>query len=802
MTRQLKKSPAGSRSCGAGGGSGEGAVKSEAAAPSAASAAEREDEGSAGSDDEDLVRLPLQAFWACLDEKQRASLLTISRESLVDSMRCNGCRELLESAVKAIEVDAGVRREGDDDEGDAALYPSSLPVPNSKKKVSGSSAVGQGAGQPRRARALLRRMEDGTFVSEVLERGREVSLDEEEFSDFPLPPASNAEDFAMYSAAVPPGAGIASKDPPVATGGQFLVQENASLRRTIGETPSCFSGTGFTSSPQNPTGENFVCTYCADKFNLRFVDMLTYPRPVRKFRLLLDKHLKVHTMREMMSREMGMESMSSLVLLWRGRPITRDKDMLTLAELGVKSNQMVAISRQLGVQVEDDGTDEKNKQFVGDLLFGNATTADEAARNSTDESVVATTRVNHGCQILGRTLDMLAKARMVRAWQAEVKARASEAELLASIEAEEGDAGGKASSKKNRNKKKKEKERKKREDAARKAKEEDEAKRQSQLEKQRKAQERQEAEKKAKVEQARIQREAEELRWREEQAKRRKEDEKLMAQQAKEEEETRRIREAKDAAAAQQRKEAATVAAGVPPVLAPAPKKQPEVLKKGAGKAAPQQQQQQQQQVKHVPPSRAQPPVQKQQQPPQQHRPGRSAQATAAPAGRPVAGSANSAAPKTQFCTNCGGAVLVSSAKFCAFCGSKIAQTAVGAPPQPAIGRGSGAAPAPRATSTVRSHQPSGTSAWKIPAAVTGPPPSNSSADSNLMSSFGSLSLLSGEATPPALLIPATLVSSLSVTCPRSLQIDCPANAPSLSRSEFVGCLCPYTATSCHSCWS
>jgi hypothetical protein len=65
----------------------------------------------------------------------------------------------------------------------------------------------------------------------------------------------------------------------------------------------------------------------------------------------------------------------------------------------------------------------------------------------------------HGCQILGRSLYALLRRRMSHAWQADLSARRSEAELLASLEAEgEEDAGkGGEGGKKAKNKKKKEK---------------------------------------------------------------------------------------------------------------------------------------------------------------------------------------------------------------------------------------------------------------------------------------------------------------------------------------------------------
>jgi hypothetical protein len=49
------------------------------------------------------------------------------------------------------------------------------------------------------------------------------------------------------------------------------------------------------------------------------------------------------------------------------------QDHMSLSELDVKNNSMIAISRVLGMSVEEEGDTEKNKQFVGDLLFGHGT---------------------------------------------------------------------------------------------------------------------------------------------------------------------------------------------------------------------------------------------------------------------------------------------------------------------------------------------------------------------------------------------------------------------------------------------
>jgi hypothetical protein len=59
------------------------------------------------------------------------------------------------------------------------------------------------------------------------------------------------------------------------------------------------------------------------------------------------------------------------LLLWLHT--TPLQDHMSLSELDVKNNSMIAISRVLGMSVEEEGDTEKNKQFVGDLLFGHGT---------------------------------------------------------------------------------------------------------------------------------------------------------------------------------------------------------------------------------------------------------------------------------------------------------------------------------------------------------------------------------------------------------------------------------------------
>jgi hypothetical protein len=115
--------------------------------------------------------------------------------------------------------------------------------------------------------------------------------------------------------------------------------------------------------------------------------------------MVLSKNMKLRTLREMMTAEVMLESLSMLELMVRNRRLRGDSDHLTLEELGFKNNIQVVISKVLGVPAEDhEGMDEKNKQFVGNLLFGQGGANPQAGGPG---SVVETFNVNEGYQILG-----------------------------------------------------------------------------------------------------------------------------------------------------------------------------------------------------------------------------------------------------------------------------------------------------------------------------------------------------------------------------------------------------------------
>jgi hypothetical protein len=125
------------------------------------------------------------------------------------------------------------------------------------------------------------------------------------------------------------------------------------------------------------------CWYCQDKISLRFLDLLTYPRPVRKFKLLLDPSMTLKDLKILVGKEVRIEP-DDVVLLKKGfgrvdgsKPgdydLDAEKDALTIAECGLRWNKLIIISqvpmdlRKTKPTEAQSGQnrDEQNKQFVG-----------------------------------------------------------------------------------------------------------------------------------------------------------------------------------------------------------------------------------------------------------------------------------------------------------------------------------------------------------------------------------------------------------------------------------------------------
>ena len=220
-------------------------------------------------------------------------------------------------------------------------------------------------------------------------------------------------------------------------------------------------------------------SYTAGKYCVRFVDILTYPRPIRKFEMLLDRNMHIKLLREMMCTEVFIEDPRLLRLVFKGKTIPTSDDNKSLHDLGIVDGKCVTVTQHIGLREEMPAADvgegkegggaaavaakdakqqtvaDQNKRFVGDLLFGQANNESPPGGIG---SIVETFRVNHGYQIIGKTIDYVVRCRVLRAFNAEEVARKNEEELYSMME---DDGEDEKDPKKANNKKKKQKEKEK-----------------------------------------------------------------------------------------------------------------------------------------------------------------------------------------------------------------------------------------------------------------------------------------------------------------------------------------------------
>lgn len=129
------------------------------------------------------------------------------------------------------------------------------------------------------------------------------------------------------------------------------------------------------------------CWYCQDKICLRFLDLLTYPRPVRKFKLLLDPNMSLRDLKILVGKEVNIDP-DDVVLLKKGfgrvdggkagdYDGSKESENKTIKECDLRWNKLVIISqvplslRKTKPNENSNGQnrDEQNKQFVGEIFF-------------------------------------------------------------------------------------------------------------------------------------------------------------------------------------------------------------------------------------------------------------------------------------------------------------------------------------------------------------------------------------------------------------------------------------------------
>ena len=84
------------------------------------------------------------------------------------------------------------------------------------------------------------------------------------------------------------------------------------------------------------------CWFCHDKVVLDFVDMLTYPRPVRRFRMMFPRSQTLGALRELLAREVAVAPVANLVLKGRRmRTIMHEHDPVSLFYLPLQFTRIL-----------------------------------------------------------------------------------------------------------------------------------------------------------------------------------------------------------------------------------------------------------------------------------------------------------------------------------------------------------------------------------------------------------------------------------------------------------------------------
>eukprot|EP00941_MAST-03F_sp_MAST-3F-sp1_P005854 g5854.t1 len=454
--------------------------------------------------------LGLSAFWGFLSKKQKKELMKVQRTAVLNFVKCsNGCQELIEESVEYLAKNHTVLSEYQDGlfsfnykGGYAELW-----------RQPDGTFKGHPAGTSLHLEECRKENEndvpvtpnDGTFVPFVNIRQDVISLVNEDSFDPDLPEsalsvaagkfvkAHDAEDTACqvyvrdedgeYIQYMPKNNSTSqrkksSKKKKVRNDKKKTEKEDVVYtdEQVCKEMTISIEEFSKLSEKERQRGHKWMrrrersrkkcCWYCQDKFVVRFVDMLTYPRPVRKFDLLVPDTSTIGQIRSLMASEVAVDDVDELTLVSKGKKL--DDDSKTLCALRFRNRQMVILSKPPSLKESDEVNDEedapqlmeeKNKQFVGDLLFGQASRSSTDMEHDSDGSVLQHFRRSHGFQLLGIACERLLRDKLLEAHAAEVKSRINEKALLDSLLLE--DDAGQTKSKKKRNKKKRAKEKKK-----------------------------------------------------------------------------------------------------------------------------------------------------------------------------------------------------------------------------------------------------------------------------------------------------------------------------------------------------
>jgi hypothetical protein len=465
--------------------------------------------------------LRLATFWNCLDERQKNDLERIKGATVLKKQCCDFCQELLRASMASLEKDVSLRWR-------KALSKKSS---TSRSNQPGVKIFVTPKGD------FLPETSLGSFVDKD-ECQHCVTVEVAQGPTYTVEAGAGDNIMNGICKRVDGGGGAPQKR----KGGGKKKGKNGKKKKGGGEVVVFSKGGGETPALRQVSrkvdaimghggwsvGEK-QCWYCRDKLYVRFTDLLTYPRPIRQFRMLLDKDITLGELEAIISDDVNrgyengddppggggggpsstkFNSFEPVILMRKGKAL--EGKHLTMADLKIRSNQRLVISRPVGKRLEvDDTVQERNRQFVGDLLFGQ-----DPSEEPTGNSIVESFRLNYGHQILGLLVCKSLGDRAIGSWNAEVSARVHQQDLLNDLFAEEAQA----SKKEKKKKKKKEQARRKKEEERRRKDElearERAARDKAEAEQKRKERAEAEAVRRKQEEEERAKREEEERQWR------------------------------------------------------------------------------------------------------------------------------------------------------------------------------------------------------------------------------------------------------------------------------------------------
>jgi hypothetical protein len=216
------------------------------------------------------------------------------------------------------------------------------------------------------------------------------------------------------------------------------------------------------------SGGDVSACWCCGQFTkgmvwIRFVNMLTYPYPVRKFRMLLQRKTTVGELLAKLKSGVVLGSGERITLQYKGRNLDLDENM-GIIKAGLSRYTLIAISKQADPEAlavpEGDALaletaehqhqhtiDQNNKQFVGELLFGHLCGVGGLYRDSFSSerreahgqklSIVETSKMDVGFRVLSLLLQDLIKKSVLCSWHRERIAHWNAYQLALVLEREE-----------------------------------------------------------------------------------------------------------------------------------------------------------------------------------------------------------------------------------------------------------------------------------------------------------------------------------------------------------------------------